>query len=181
VALHTVEVHVEWAGRAIQEQFRTRSEAKVGPEIGPEAEPETLRRAALAALVYQQLEEPCELAVVVTDDKVLHELNLRHRGVDAPTDVLAFPNETRGPFVDAPGQARYLGDVIVSFHRAQAQAAEAGHDTQVELQLLVVHGVLHLLGYDDVTEEQRARMWAAQTEILTALGVQVDVPGNATV
>jgi probable rRNA maturation factor len=149
--------------------------------LGSEADTETLRRAALAALAHQQQEEPCELAVVVTDDGVLHELNLRHRGVDAPTDVLAFPNETCGPFVDAPGQARYLGDVVISFHRAQVQAAEAGHDTQVELQLLVVHGVLHLLGYDDVTEEQRARMWAAQTEVLHALGVQVHVPGNGAV
>ena len=69
-----------------------------------------------------------------------------------------------------------MGDVIISFPRAEAQAAEAGHDVEVELQLLVVHGVLHLLGYDDVTEEQRARMWNAQAEILHTLGVEANLP-----
>ncbi|MEE8392157.1 MAG: rRNA maturation RNase YbeY [Anaerolineae bacterium] len=149
ISPHTVEVQVD-------EQFR----AQVQPDL--------LQRVALATLTHQQEAEPCELAVVLTDDAVLHELNLRHRGVDAPTDVLAFSevDEADGPFVDAPDALRYLGDVIISFHRAEAQAAEAGHDTRAELQLLVVHGVLHLLGYDDVVEEQRAQMWAVQAEIL---------------
>jgi probable rRNA maturation factor len=116
------------------------------------------------------------LALVVADDDTLRDLNRRHRSVDAPTDVLAFPGEAPGPFVAAPDQPYYLGDVVISFHRAEAQAAEVGHDTQAELQLLVVHGVLHLLAYDDVTEEQRARMWAAQAEILHDLGVEAHLP-----
>jgi probable rRNA maturation factor len=135
-----------------------------------------LHRAASETLAHQQVKEPSELAVVVTDDEVLHELNRRHRDVDAPTDVLAFPDETHGPFVGAPGLPRYLGDVIISFPRAEAQAAEAGHDVQIELQLLVVHGVLHLLGYDDLEEEQRARMWDVQAEVLGALGVDAHLP-----
>ena len=122
------------------------------------------------------MEGACELTVVVTDDEALHELNRRHRGVDAPTDVLAFPDETRGPFVGAPGFPRYLGDVIVSFPRAEAQAAEAGHDVSAELQLLVVHGVLHLLGYGDETEEQRVQMWGVQAQILRDLGVEANFP-----
>jgi len=137
---------------------------------------ETLHRAASETLLHEQVEEPCELAVVVTDDRALHELNRRHRGVDAPTDVLAFPDETHGPFVGAPGLPRYLGDVIISFQRAQAQAAEAGHDVQAELQLLVVHGVLHLLGYDDLAQEERVEMWVAQAQVLQALGVEVHLP-----
>jgi probable rRNA maturation factor len=92
--------------------------------------------------------------------------------VDAPTDVLAFPNETRGPFVSAPGYPRYLGDVIISFPRAASQATEVGHPTEAELQLLAVHGVLHLLGYDDEAKEERAQMWKAQSEILRILGVK---------
>lgn len=135
-----------------------------------------LRQAALATLVHQQVAEPCELAVVVTDDEALRELNRRYRGVDAPTDVLAFPNEGRGPFVSAPGLPRYLGDVIVSFPRAAAQAAEAGHAVEAELQLLVVHGTLHLLGHDDAAERPRAQMWKAQSQVLQALGVQVHLP-----
>jgi len=157
MSLHTVEIQVD-------EQFQK------------QVQPEPLRLAALAPLIHQRVEEACELVVVVTDDEALHELNLRHRGVDAPTDVLAFPDETRGPFVGAPGQPRYLGDVIISFPRAELEAQKAGHAVQAELQLLVVHGVLHLLGYDDVAEEQRARMWAIQAEILQALEVAVNLP-----
>jgi probable rRNA maturation factor len=151
-------------------------ETQVGEQFQTQVQSGLLRRAALETLIHQGVEERCELAIVVTNDEVLHELNLRHRDVDAPTDVLAFPDETRGPFVGAPGLPRYLGDVIISFPRAEAQGADVGHDVQVELQLLVVHGVLHLLGYDDVTQAQRARMWSAQAEILQALGVQADLP-----
>jgi probable rRNA maturation factor len=157
VSLHTVEIQID-------EQFQ----AQVQPDL--------LRQAVLATLIHQRVEEPCELAVVVAGDAVLRGLNRRHRGVDAPTDVLAFPDETRGPFVGAPGLPRYLGDVIISFRRAEAQAVGVGHDVQIELQLLVVHGVLHLLGYDDVTEEQRAQMWTAQAEVLQALEVEAHLP-----
>ncbi len=132
-------------------------------------QPEMLRRAALATLAHQRIDRACDLAVVVTEDEVLRELNLRYRDVDAPTDVLAFPDETCEPFVSAPDRTDYLGDVILSFDRAEAQAAASGHHVETELQLLVVHGVLHLLGYSDVTPEQRARMWAAQAEILRSL------------
>jgi probable rRNA maturation factor len=155
--MHTIEVHV-------------------AAELEPQVDLEPLRRAALQTLRSQQVESACELAVVVTDDDALRELNRRHRGVDAPTDVLAFADETRGPFVGAPGEPRYLGDVVVSFHRAVAQAAEAGHSVQAELQLLVVHGVLHLLGYDDQAEQARAKMWRAQSEILQALEIDVNPP-----
>jgi len=159
MSFHTIELQID-------EQFQT------------QVQPEPLRLAALETLktVHERVEEPCELAVVVTDDETLYELNLRHRGVDAPTDVLAFHDETCGPFVSAPGLPRYLGDVIISFPRAEAQADDAGHDVEAELQLLVVHGVLHLLGYDDSTEEQRAQMWAVQAGILQALGVKVHLP-----
>ena len=141
---------------------------------------DVLRRAALATLIHQQQERDAqakyELAVVITDDDALQELNRRFRGVDAPTDVLAFPNDTRGPFVEVPGLPYYLGDIVISFHRAEAQAAEAGHSVEAELQLLVVHGVLHLLGHDDTEPEPRAVMWAAQAAILKALKVHVNLP-----
>jgi len=149
-------------------------EIQIDGQFQVQAEP--LRSAAQATLIHQRVAKPCELALVVSDDETLHALNLRHRGVDAPTDVLAFPDKTRGPFVNAPGILRYLGDVVVSFPRAEAQAKEAGHGVQAELQLLVVHGVLHLLGYDDSTEEQRAQMWAVQAEILQTLKVEINLP-----
>lgn len=136
---------------------------------------EPLQQAALAVLVHQQA-PPVEVTVVVSGDETLRELNHRFRGVDAPTDVLAFSNESRGPFVGVGGRPRYLGDVIVSYPRAQAQASEAGHSVQAELQLLVVHGLLHLVGYDDEDEPERTRMWAVQAAIVAALGIEVNLP-----
>lgn len=135
-----------------------------------------LRQAALATLAHQQEVKPCEASIVVTGDETVRELNRRHRDVDAPTDVLAFPNKTGGPFVDAPGLPRYLGDVIISFPRAEAQAAEAGNELWAELQLLVVHGALHLLGYDDQTDSARSQMWQVQRSILDQLDVEVRLP-----
>ena len=148
-------------------------DVQIDEQFQVQIQPELLHQAAMATLIHQRVDGPSELAVVVTDDDALHELNRRHRNVDAPTDVLAFPDETCGPFVAAPGLPRYLGDVIISFHRAEAQAAEASHGVRGELQLLVVHGVLHLLGYDDVTKQQRAQMWAVQAQILQDLEVKV--------
>jgi len=157
---HTVEVQIEAPYRAY-----------VGPK--------PLRRAAEAVLLQRGVEEPCELALVVSGDETLHQLNRRHRGVDAPTDVLAFPHQTKSPgvtFIEAPGFPRYLGDVIISFPRAKVQAAEAGNELLAELQLLAIHGVLHLLGYDDETELERARMWQAQQAVLDDIGVEVHLP-----
>ncbi len=147
-----------------------------------EAQPEPLRQAAEATLQQGGLQEPLELAVVVTGDETLRRLNQRYRGVDAPTDVLAFPHESKSAtpalsaFVNAPGLPRYLGDVLISLPRARAQAAQARHDLTAELQLLVIHGVLHLLGCGDETEPERTRMWQAQRDVLDQLDINVDLP-----
>jgi probable rRNA maturation factor len=154
---HTIDVQIE-------EPYK--------PQVGGKP----LRRAAETVLRQQGVEEPCELAVVVSGDETLHQLNRRHRGVDAPTDVLAFPHKTKSPgftFINAPGYPRYLGDVIISFPRAKAQAIEAENELLAELQLLVIHGVLHLLGYDDETEPGRQRMWQAQQAVLEDIGAEV--------
>jgi probable rRNA maturation factor len=152
----------------VQVDKRFRSQVQLG----------LLRQAALATLTHQRVESQYTLTVVVTGDRVLHELNLRHRGVDAPTDVLAFSaqDEVGEMFVTPPDMPRYLGDVVISFHRAEAQASDADHGLDAELQLLVVHGVLHLLGHDDEVEERRILMWAAQAQILQGLGVRVHLP-----
>ena len=71
---------------------------------------------------------------------------------------------------------RYLGDIAISYPRAAQQAAQAGHTAEAELHLLVVHGVLHLLGYDDQEDQDRARMWKVQAAILKALRVNVNLP-----
>jgi probable rRNA maturation factor len=151
-------------------------EAQIDQEYQGQVSAETLRRAALAAVEHAGQDEPYEVAIVVTGDEALQELSSRFLGADRPTDVLAFPDDTRGPFVGAPGHPRYLGDVVVSLPRAEAQAREASHDLEAELQLLVIHGVLHLLGYDDVTEEDRSAMWSAQRTILKRMGIDIQLP-----
>lgn len=130
-------------------------------------------QAAIETLVRRVLKvEPLpapdvELAVVVGGDAQIQELNRQYRGIDAPTDVLSFATLDDAPHPASDPEAPfYLGDVIISYPRVLAQAAEAGHSAQEELDLLTVHGVLHLLGYDHDSAERKAAMWARQDAIL---------------
>ena len=131
-----------------------------------------LRVAALATLRQQQIEESVELALVITNDDALQALNRRFRGVDRPTDVLSFANETRGPFAGSvTGQPQYLGDIVISLPTAMRQSEEAGCSLTEELQLLIVHGTLHLLGYDHGAPADKAKMWAVQARLLELLDI----------
>jgi probable rRNA maturation factor len=133
-----------------------------------------LERAAHAALEHDASRHSLdsELSIILTDDRRLHELNLNYLGVDAPTDVLSFPASETDPETGA----RYIGDILISIPRAQAQAEAAGHPFESEMQLLVVHGVLHLMGHDHAEAEEKARMWKAQAEILERLGLgQIEI------
>jgi probable rRNA maturation factor len=126
-----------------------------------------LERAAITALEHEAQSLDSELSIILTDDARLHELNLNYLGVDAPTDVLSFPASETDPETGA----RYIGDILISIPRAQTQAEAAGHSLESEVQLLVVHGVLHLIGHDHAETEEKARMWKAQAEILERLGL----------
>ena len=126
-----------------------------------------LEAAATATLRHQATPDPADLTLVITDDAQLQQLNRDYLGVDAPTDVLSFPSEQ----IDPQTGSRYLGDILVSLPRAQAQAGAAGHPVEAEVQLLVVHGVLHLLGHDHAEPQDKTRMWQAQAEILSQLGL----------
>jgi len=126
-----------------------------------------LERATRAALKHQAVSSASELTIVLTDDARLKELNRDYLGIDAPTDVLSFPASETDPQTGA----RYIGDILISIPRAQGQATAAGHPLESEVQLLVVHGVLHLLGHDHANPEEKARMWKAQAEILERLGL----------
>jgi probable rRNA maturation factor len=129
--------------------------------------PELLERAARAVLEHESESTEHDLSIVLTDNARLHELNLNYLGVDSPTDVLSFPASETDPETGA----RYLGDILISIPRAQEQADAAGHPLESEVQLLVVHGVLHLLGHDHGEPEEKSRMWKAQAEILESLGL----------
>ncbi len=128
---------------------------------------EVLRRAVSAALTHQSETLDSELTIVLTGDTRLHELNRDYLGVDAPTDVLSFPASETDPETGA----RYIGDILISVPRARAQADAAGHPLESEVQLLVVHGLLHLLGHDHAQAREKAQMWKAQAEILERLGL----------
>lgn len=125
-----------------------------------------LKAAARRTLQRAYSGDTAEVTVVLTDDDQVHALNRQYLEIDAPTDVLSFPaGET-----DPDSGELYLGDVIISYPRALAQAEAAGHPVEAELQLLVVHGVLHLLGYDHAEEDEQVAMWGMQAEILASLG-----------
>lgn len=134
-----------------------------------------LERAALVTLETVSPQNPdlepdsatADMTIVLTDDRQLHELNVDYLGVDAPTDVLSFPAGE----VDPETEALYLGDIAISIPRAAQQAQTGGHSVEAEAQLLVVHGTLHLLGYDHGTDEEKAVMWAEQAKVLERLGL----------
>lgn len=84
-----------------------------------------------------------EVHVVLTGDETIRELNRRYLGVDRATDVLSFPDGD-----ELPSGCRLLGEIVISIDAARRQAEQLGHDEQRELSELVLHGVLHLLGYD---------------------------------
>jgi probable rRNA maturation factor len=119
---------------------------------------------AETVLVYEDVKDG-ELTILVTDDEQMQKLNQAHRQDDTTTDVLAFP----AGYTDPDTNSIYLGDVIISYPRAADQASAGGHHLKLEIQLLTIHGVLHLLGYDDEEENNKERMWAAQSNILARL------------
>jgi probable rRNA maturation factor len=135
------------------------------PLGSPPVAAKLIERAALAVLLHQS--KGGDLSIVLTDDARLQQLNRDYLGLDAPTDVLSFPASETDPETGIP----YLGDILVSVPRAEAQAQTAGHPLEAEVQLLVVHGVLHLLGYDHVKPREKADMWAVQAEVLDELGL----------
>ncbi len=126
-----------------------------------------IQKAAAAALAQQAAPEASTLSILITDDAQIQALNRDYRSVDAPTVFLYF--EVHEP---DPGTGRsHLGEIIISLPYAARQAEKNNHPLDAEIQLLVVHGVLHIMGHDHAEEEEKAIMWAAQSEILATLGL----------
>ncbi len=126
-----------------------------------------IERAVQATLAQQKKSLDVNLSVVLADNRRLRKLNRDYLGVDAPTDVLSFPASEADPETGA----RYIGDILISVPYATKGAKQAGNSLEAELQLLVVHGVLHLMGHDHAKPKEKKRMWKAQAEILDALGL----------
>lgn len=141
------------------------NEAGYPPPQGP------LQQAAHITLEHFAHEGAHAMTIVLTDDASVQALNQQHRGVDAPTDVLSFPAEPLPPELRAADEPAYLGDLVIAYPYAQAQAAKLRHSLSDNLALLVVHGTLHLLGYDHDTPQNHRTMWAAQAQILRVLHI----------
>ena len=108
-----------------------------------------------------------ELSIVLCNNSFIHPLNRDYRGKDRPTDVLSFSQREGGNPEDP-----MLGDVIISIERAKEQAFEHNNSVSAELSLLLVHGILHLLGYDHEDDEEAEEMEAKEKEILCLLDVE---------
>ena len=128
-----------------------------------------VERAVVAVLQAEATPGPLEVGVLIADDARLQTLNRTYRGLDAPTDVLAFADDgAASPFVAQPAAPRYLGDIALSYQRVMAQAAEYGHSPARELAFLAIHGTLHLLGYDHERSPADAATMRAREEIALA-------------
>ena len=129
-----------------------------------------VRRSVNAALKYEDFQRPCEVSVTFTDNEKIKELNAQYRSIDRATDVLSFPLFD-DDFEDEETLA--LGDVVLSLEKAEEQAKEYGHSFEREVAFLVVHSVLHLVGYDHETSaEDEKEMFFRQEEIMKLLKLE---------
>ena len=127
-----------------------------------------VRKSILATLAFEGKEGHSEVSVTFTDNEGIRAINREYRQIDAPTDVLSFPQ------FEEVGGTRMLGDIVLSLEKCRAQAEEFGHSFEREAAFLTVHSTLHLLGYDHVNgEEEEKDMRARQTAIVEGMGLSV--------
>lgn len=136
-----------------------------------------IRKSVDAVLTAQGVTAPCEINVLVTNDKGIHAINLASRGIDSATDVLSFPMfsleagtlpESWEDYLDPETGLCPLGDMCISLQRAEAQAKEFGHTSRREIGYLTIHSMLHLLGYDHLDEGEQKKQMRAREEAIAA-------------
>ncbi|MEK9198750.1 rRNA maturation RNase YbeY [Ureibacillus sp. 179-F W5.1 NHS] len=128
------------------------------------------------------IEDGSEVSVTFVTNEAIHEINREYRDKDQPTDVISFALEELGEgevAIQGEGIPRILGDIIISTDRTKEQAEEYGHSFERELGFLAVHGFLHLLGYDHMTEEDEKVMFGKQDDILSSFGLGRDFNGRS--
>jgi probable rRNA maturation factor len=133
---------------------------------------ELIQRVVDAAVNHEHFPYQYEVSVTLVDNEIIAALNREYRNVDSPTDVLSFAMMEGEEIVDVneDGEA-ILGDIVISLEKAVEQAGEYGHSIEREIAFLTLHGTLHLLGYDHMTEKERKRMRSKEEEILGNLGL----------
>lgn len=122
---------------------------------------------ALRLLRAENCPDNTEVSVLLTGDEEIRTLNRDYRGIDSPTDVLSFSQNEGEDFGTGEDESP-LGDVVISIETARRQAEQRGASLEEEVDLLLVHGLLHLLGYDHAEPEDEKRMFARQDEVLSA-------------
>lgn len=135
----------------------------------PELITEDLMIRAAQVVLEQEERADSDMSVVIDNDEKLRELNHSYLGIDSPTDVLSFAADE----LDPDTGNIYLGDVIISIQRATDQADASNETLLDEIQLLIVHGTLHLIGYDHSDSPEKKKMWDAQQNALDVLGCKI--------
>ena len=136
-----------------------------------------IRRACATVLQDEGFLDSAEVSVTLVDNKDIHAINLEHRNINAPTDVLSFPLGENGVYDENPEtKAKMLGDIVISVERAFAQSEEYGHSFQREIAFLTVHSMLHLLGYDHINGGIEAEIMREKEEaVLLQMGLTREV------
>lgn len=146
---------------------------EVADDSGADADTDDLARQAQFMLTLLRIHPDTELSVRLVAEAEMAALHQRWMHEPGPTDVLSFPmDELRTPAPGEMSQPGVLGDVVLCPQVAQRQAEQAGHGREDELELLLTHGLLHLLGHDHAEPEEHARMFTLQDELLAAWRVQ---------
>lgn len=117
-----------------------------------------------------EIEDDIEMSCLLVDDERIHEINREYRNIDRSTDVISFALEDSEQFY-VEGMARNIGDIFISVDHAIAQAKEYEHSLRREMCFLFTHGLLHLLGYDHMNEDDEKEMFDKQKEILNLLNI----------
>ena len=128
-----------------------------------------LYKVANYALEYEKVSNAV-LNIIIVDNEYIHKINREYRGVDRETDVISFALEDDDTFVKLP--IRVLGDIYISIDRVKSQALEYGHSETREISFFILHGILHLLGYDHMNEEDEKIMFNKQDNILSDLKIE---------
>ncbi len=125
-----------------------------------------------AALEYENFSKNCEVSVTIVSLEDIHGINLEHRGIDRPTDVLSFPLiDFKRDKLPENGKI-YLGDIVLCYDKVLSQAEEYGHSVSRELAFLTAHSMLHLMGYDHMEKDEEKVMFAKQEEIMDKMGLK---------
>lgn len=142
----------------------------IPPEYEDKVDDQALRKNIELLMINLDMDDSMSFTIAFMDDVSIRSINQQFRDVDAPTDVLSFPSDEINP----EDGSKYIGDILISMDTAERQSQEQRIDAVDELHLLIIHGLLHLLGYDHETDDQKSEMWQVQSKLLQILNCPAD-------